>query len=192
MITSDEETFEVVNNTSLSILQTTHGDLEIGVQFKKLPGKFYTIQRSPAIRVPQQVIKAKDIQINSTGSGDWIDMTQQHMYTLRRNSQTGQIKILTTAHKPSSLAENNKKQQHQQEQQQQQVTLTDFIKIFEKPPPLEILSNNSISMAPPSQLIEKLETGRSKKILFDRWLEELEIEHESMNTGGFDLINNME
>ena len=199
LVTSDEgegdnKTFEAVNSTSLSVLQTTHGDLEIGVQFKKLPGKFYTIVRSPAIRVPQQVIKAKDIQINSSpagiGSGDWIDMTQQNMYTLKKqNSATtgpGQIKILTTSHKPggSSLATDTN-------MKKQQTSLTDFIKIFEKPPPQELVSTTSISMAP-AQLIEKLEMDRSKKILFDRWLEELEIEHESLISGGFDLINNME
>lgn len=197
LITSDEgegdnKTFEVVNSTSLSLLQTTHGDLEIGVQFKKLPGKFYTIVRSPAIRVPQQVIKAKDIQINSSpagiGSGDWIDMTQQNMYPLKKQNSatTGQVKILTTAHKPggSSLATGTNLKT-------QPTSLTDFIKLFEKPPPQELVSTASISMAP-AQLIEKLETGRSKKVLFDRWLEELEIEHKSLISGGFDLINNME
>lgn len=191
----DNRTFEVVNSTSLSVLQTTHGDLEIGVQFKKLPGKFYAIIRSPAIRVPQQVIKAKDIQINSSpagiGSGDWIDMTQQNMYTLRKpnSATTGQIKILTTAHKPgggSSLATDTN-------MKKQQTSLTDFIKIFEKPPPPELVSAAPTSFPiPPAHLIEKLEMGRSKKILFDRWLEELEIEHESLISGGFDLINNME
>lgn len=202
LITSDEGTFEAVNSTSLSILQTTHGDLEIGVQFKKLLGKLYTIIRSPAIRVPQQVIKAKDIQINSSpattttgvgvGSGEWIDMTQQNMFSLKKQTNsatTGQIKILTTAHKPggSSLATDTSIKN------QKQTSLTDFIKIFEKAPDLVSVSGSTTSIPMgPAQLIEKLDQGRSKKILFDRWLEELEIEHESLISGGFDLINNME
>lgn len=200
MINSDEgdgekNKFEAINSTTLSLLQTAHGDLEIGVQFKKLASKFYTIVRSPAIRVPQQVIKAKDIKINSSPSGEWIDMTQQNMYTLKKPQSaavTGQVKILTTAHKPggSSLSTEMK-------MKNQKTYLTDFIKIFEKapPPPSQSPSPSahaSTSSMTSAQLIEKLEQGRSKKILFDRWLEELEIEHESLISGGFDLINNME
>lgn len=194
LIESDEgdcKAFEAVNRIDLSGLQTSHGDLEIGVQFKKkLPAKFYTIVKSPAIRVPQQVIKAKDIQINSSpggvGSGDWIDMTQHHMYSLKKQQQhsaTGQIRILTTAHKPgSSLSDNTASiKKHN--------SLTDFIKYFERP--CDDIGTSSSSMGP-SQLIEILEAGRSRKILFDRWLEELEIEHESLMGNGFDLINNME
>lgn len=209
LIESEENgTFEAVNSTTLSVLQTSHGDLEIGVQFKKLPGKFYSIVRSPAIRVPQQVIKAKDIQINSSpagnDSGDWVDMTQANMFSLKKHSRassaTGQIKILTTAHKASgsSLAEMSiKNQQHSTGltefiKIQKPTALTEFIKIFEKPPPIElVVSNVSIPMGS-AQLIEKLETGRSRKILFDRWLEELEIEHESLISKEFDIINNME
>lgn len=200
LINSDEgdgekNKFEAINSTTLSLLQTAHGDLEIGVQFKKLASKFYTIVRSPAIRVPQQVIKAKDIKINSSPSGEWIDMTQQNMYTLKKPQSaavTGQVKILTTAHKPggSSLSTEMK-------MKNQKTYLTDFIKIFEKapPPPSQSPSPSahaSTSSMTSAQLIEKLEQGRSKKILFDRWLEELEIEHESLISGGFDLINNME
>lgn len=204
LINSDEgdgekNKFEAINSTTLSLLQTAHGDLEIGVQFKKLASKFYTIVRSPAIRVPQQVIKAKDIKINSSHSGEWIDMTQQNMYTLKKTQSaavTGQVKILTTAHKPggSSLSTEMK-------MKNQKTYLTDFIKIFEKAPPppspsqspsLSPSAHASTSSMTSAQLIEKLEQGRSKKILFDRWLEELEIEHESLISGGFDLINNME
>lgn len=210
---NSSEAFESVNETELSRLQTNHGDVQVSVRFKKLPQavKFYTIVRSPAIRVPQQVIKAKDIQIKSSpvtgGSGDWIDMTQQqqvlsykqqqqqHIQQQKRfqsnpqtptiNTNTGQIKILTTAHKPSSsLVPESRKQQR--------TDLSDFIKTFEKVPPTETV-NTSTSM-PPSQLIQILETGRSKKIHFDRWLEELEIEHEQqmMKIREFDLVDNME
>lgn len=190
----EQKAFESVNKTELSVLQTNHGDLEISVQFKRLSGKFYTIMRSPAIRVPQQVIKAKDIQVKSSpvGSGDWVDMTQQHMYTLKKHSRqqslqtstsVGQVKILTTAHKPvaSSLAD---------KPNPSTMKATDFIKLFEKIPDLTATVNNPAMNT--AQMIQVLESGRSRKIHFDRWLEELEIEHESFMAVGFDLINNME
>ena len=180
LLSEDEEkkSFESVNRTELSILQTNHGDMEISIQFKKISVKFYTIFRSPAIRVPQRVIKARDIHIKSSSgsaSGDWIDMTQHHMYTIKKHPTP--IKILTTAHKPtSSLAE-----------QPNPLNVTDFVKEFEYEPETEMSPNHHPTI---NQMVQLMEAGRSKKINFDRWLEELEIEHESII--GFDLINNME
>lgn len=189
-LTKQPKAFEVVNKTELSKLQTNHGDLEIIIQFKKLSGcKFYTISRSPAIRVPQQVIKAKDIQIKSSpaGSGDWVDMAQQNMNSnsMKKHSRqpSGQVKILTTAHKltpaTSSLST---------ETQKTKPSLTEFIKLFEKVPE----TGNSSPAMRSEQMIQVIEAGRSKKIHFDRWLEELEIEQETFQSGAFDLINNME
>lgn len=181
---------ESVNKTDLSMLQTNHGDLEIQVHFRKLQNmKFYTIARSPAIRVPQQVIKSRDIQIRSSpaqrdghASGEWIEMSAAGTSTgarnsLRRPSQQHNIKILTTAHKPSSL----------QTISRQSTCLPEFIKLFEKVPVIEFTSpNTSIGTC-----IQQMEMGRSKKIHVDRWLEELEIEHER-SCEQFDLISNME
>ena len=228
---SSTKSFESVNQTDLSLLQTNHGNLEISVAFRKTLSNsnfnLYKITKSPAIRVPQQkrMIKARDILIksgSSPGSGDWIDMAQ-HLPALVMNSNkrtpnqhpTGQIKILA-AHKPSPSSLSSRKPQGKIMQ------LTEFIKIFEKPEAMihditddtsnihntnntnnanntNIIYNtyNTSSTNTPSlqQLIQVLEEERSKKILFDRWLEEMEIIHENilMNGGeGFDLINNME
>ena len=206
-VTNDH--FESVNRTDLSLLQTGHGDLDLSVEFKKISVKLYTIVRSPAIRVPQQVIKAKDIQIRSSpvlGSGDWVDMTQQqqqnhqhqhqHQQSLRKNKSNpnshsqshtltkmsqGQVKILTTGHKPSSSLV---------PESRRIPDISDFIKIFEKVPQDLLTPSSSIISGGPTQILQLLETGRSKKIHFDRWLEELEIEHEE--SFGFDLLNNME
>ena len=194
-VTNDH--FESVNRTDLSLLQTGHGDLDLSVEFKKISVKLYTIVRSPAIRVPQQVIKAKDIQIRSSpvlGSGDWVDMTQQQSlrknksnpnshsqsHTLTKMSQ-GQVKILTTGHKPSSSLV---------PESRRIPDISDFIKIFEKVPQDLLTPSSSIISGGPTQILQLLETGRSKMIHFDRWLEELEIEHEE--SFGFDLLNNME
>ena len=128
---------ESVNKTELSVLQTSHGDLGVQVHFRKLQNmKFHVISRSLAIRVPQQVIKSKDIQIRSSpmqrdSSGDWIDDCSWHVgrdkkcqfkakYT-QSQPQPGNIKILTTAHKPSSSLKRS-------------TDLSEFIKIFEKVP----------------------------------------------------------
>lgn len=195
----NSDSFESVDGRELSELETNHGDIKISVRFKKISGiKFYSIVRSPAIRVPQQVIKAKDIQIKSSpvataivGSGDWVEMSnqqQQQQQQKRRSvgsATPGQVKILTTAHKPTSSLK----------QQQQQSSLPDFIKLFEKVPPdlLETTRKPTTPLISASQLIQILELGRSKKIHFDRWLEELEIEHERlMGSSEFDLVNNME
>ena len=186
---------ESVNMTDLSLLQTNHGDLKVQVHFRKLQNmKFYTIVRSPAIRVPQQVIKTRDIQIKSSPaqrdgasgySGEWIEMSAGTMSagtrnSLRRHQQN--IKILTTAHKPSSLMT-------AQSAKQPQTNLPDFIKAFEKVPVIEFAGSPQTS-----NYIQQLEMGRSRKIHVDRWLEELEIEYEkqTMSSGQFDLISNME
>lgn len=227
---SSTKSFESVNQTDLSLLQTNHGNLEISVAFRKTLSNnnfnLYKITKSPAIRVPQQerkrMIRTRDIQIksgSSPGSGDWIDMAQ-HLPALVMNSNrrtsnqhpTGQIKILT-AHKPSPSSLSSRTPQGKI------MELTEFIKIFERPEVIihqENTDDNDIdntgstgnihntnitfstsSTNTPSlqQLIQVLEEEKSKKILFDRWLEELEIIHENIivNSGeGFDLINNME
>ncbi len=203
---SNSESFESVDETALSRLQTNHGDVSVSVRFKKIAVKFFTIVRSPAIRVPHQVIKAKDIQIRSSpvaggvvGSGDWIDMTQQqqllpssnkqhkrYQSNAQTNTTMGQIKILTTAHKPtSSLVPDSSLKQHRHD-------LSDFIKTFEKVP--DTLTSSTPPSMSPSHLIQLLEASRSKKIHFDRWLEELEIENEvtMMKMNEFDLVNDME
>jgi hypothetical protein len=190
--------FESVQRSELAVLETDHGDLELSVSFRRFSfsneAKFYTIFRSPAIRVPQQIIKARDIQIKSSpataaGSGDWVDMGKSFKASLdydtaKRNSlksalpkssASGQVRILTTSHRPASLKRENKTT----------TNLTEFIKIFEKPDPLILIP----SQVPMCELMQVLENERSKKIVFDRWLEELEIEHEAR---GFDLVSNME
>lgn len=167
---SESTVIESVNKTDLSLLQTNHGDLEIQVHFRKLQNmKFHTIARSPAIRVPQQVIKSKDIQIRSSPaqrdghSGEWIEMSAAGMSTGNKNSlrrtvpQNQNIKILTTAHKPSSLQATSHKETY----------LPDFIKRFEKVPTIEF-TNTSTSI---SACIQQLEMGRSRKIHVDRWLD---------------------
>lgn len=186
---------ESVNKTELSVLQTSHGDLGVQVHFRKLQNmKFHVISRSPAIRVPQQVIKSKDIQIRSSpmqrdSSGDWIEMTAAGTSAGTRNAslkqkytqsqpQPGNIKILTTAHKPSSSLKRS-------------TDLSEFIKIFEKVPVIEFTGPGGPTNY---NYVQQIEMGRANKIHVDRWLEELEIEHEKQMTASnqFDLISNME
>lgn len=194
-------TIESVNKTELSLLQTNHGDLEVQVSFRKLHNiNFYTVLRSPAIRVPQQVIKTKDIQIKSSpaqrdglasgASGEWIEMTAASTGTknsLKKMSSHGRsgsqqnIKILTTVHKPSSLMTS-------QTVKPSKTEISEFIKIFEKVPSIEFTGPQITAS------IQQIELGRSRKIHVDRWLEELEIEYEKQIgiSEQFDLINNME
>lgn len=186
---SGSKGFEPVNRTDLAVLQTNHGDLEISVHFKKLSGKFHLINRSAAIKVPEKMITAKDIQIKSSpGSAEWIEMSDQNQKTAisQPASQPSQIKILTTAHKPknsSSIASSYKKSEE----------VTEFMKFLEKQTDFESMRGDGGSLKF-GQICKILEEGRSKKILFDRWLEELEIEYELVDeaTAEFDLLSNME
>ena len=74
---------------------------------------------------------------------------------------------------------------------QHMTDISDFIKIFEKAPVIEFTSSPGPG---PANCIQQIEMGRSNKIHVDRWLEELEIEHEKQmaTSGQFDLISNME
>ncbi len=151
---------EKLEAVQVGLLSTLHGDVNISVHFRT-DCSFSLSPKSTAIEVPKKTqLLGHEIKIEN--SPDWVDMSTQFSSSrTRREPKSVSYRPIVVP----AVSEIGRSQE-----------LADFIKFFEKPPPVRWLPRaETLSL---SSIMKRLERARADKIVMDRWLEELELAQE--------------
>ena len=152
---------EKLESVQVGLLSTLHGDVNISVHFRT-DCAFSLVPKTTAIEVPKkQILPEHEIKIEN--SPDWVDMSNQFSSSRSRKEPK------SVSYRPvivPAVTDTGRSQE-----------LADFIKYFEKPPPVRWMPREG-SHQTVSSIMKRLERARADKIVMDRWLEELELAQE--------------